>query len=342
MAAVDALTGWEALGAAIATARAELAAVAPDAATAVEAEPYLMRVVTNCLDDGFLAHLFTERGLTEALPTRGGPNPDYVMYHALLDPAGRYRLEGNLHDSERAGVGLYSFGPAGEALLAGYAAFDRATAESDGHFSLDIAADASGPGTLKTTPSSRVLLIRVLHRAAQGRPCALTLVGASSPGLALATGSTDGALTQASHIVLRSVRQFVRWSQVTSANPNRFIAAPPDMEAEVQGDPDTSYRLGYYALGDGEWLEATIPPGLRGYWSLHAYNHWCESLPGAGAHDLSALPDPDGQIRVRIGPAVPSDLANRVDTQGRRRGVLIFRAIGSGVTPIPGTAIRRG
>jgi len=340
---VEPPAGWAALGAAIATARAELAAVAPDAETAAEAEPYLMRVVTGCLDDCFLAHLFTERGLARALPTRGGPNPDYLMYHALLDPGRRYRLEGHLHDSERAGVGLYSFGPAGEALLAGYAAFDRATAKADGSFSVEIAADVSGPETLTITSASRVLLIRVLHRAPEGRPCTLALAGSmAKPTLALATGSSDGALAQAGQIVLRSVRQFIGWSRVTSADPNRFIATPPEMEAEVQGDPDTTYRLGYYELGEGEWLEASIPAGIKGYWSLHAYNHWCESLPGAGAHDRGALPDADGRIRVRIGPAVPADLANRVDTQGRRRGVLIFRAIGTGEAPTPETAIRHG
>jgi hypothetical protein len=101
----DSATGWEALKRAIDTARSELMAAAPDAASAAEAEAYLMRLMTAALDDAFLGHLRSERGLTRALPTRGAPNPDYIMWHAAVDSTRTYRLEGWLHDSERVGVG---------------------------------------------------------------------------------------------------------------------------------------------------------------------------------------------------------------------------------------------
>src|SRR4030095_13299958 len=87
----------------------------------------------------------------------------------------------------------------------------------------------------------------------------------------------------------------------------------------------TIYLLGSFDLDDDEWLEVLMPEGLGDYWSLHSYNHWCEPLPGAGVHDHNARPDPDGRIRVRVGPDPPRDLLNRIDTRGRRRGVLIAR-----------------
>ena len=199
----------------------------------------------------------------------------------------------------------------------------------------------SEPTTLTMTPASRVLLIRTLHRS-RGRPCSLTLTGgAPSRGLVPAMGNTEHALAQAGHATLRGVRQFLEWSRQTSANPNRFTAPPPSIAAEVQGDPDTSYSLGYYDLRDGEWLEASMPAALTGYWSLHAYNHWCESLPGAGVHDLNAIADADGSIRARIGPTLAPNLVNRVDTLGRRRGVLIFRTIGATEVQIPQLQCRR-
>jgi hypothetical protein len=58
-------------------------------------------------------------------------------------------------------------------------------------------------------------------------------------------------------------------------------------------------------------------------------------------HDLSALPDPDGRIRVRVGPTLAPDFINRVDTLGRRRGVLIFRAMSAGAAQIPQAQLRR-
>jgi hypothetical protein len=326
---------------ALTAARIELLAAAPDAASAAEAEAYLMRLMTASLDDVYLAHLRSERGLTRALPTRGAPNPDYIMWHAGIDSTRRYQLSGCLHDSERAGIGLYSFSATGVALLAGYAAFDRATADSDGCFSVAIAADAQGAGTITLAPLARVILVRVLHRV-QGRACELTLEGGlAQQNLNSVQGSYEDALARAAQAALRAVRLFMQWSRVTSANPNCIIEAPPSMQDEVRGDPDTHYGLGYYELNEGEWLEALLPEGLTGYWSLHAYNHWCEALPGAAAHDLNVVTDPDGRIRVRIGPSVPAGLSNRIDTLSRRRGALIFRAIGATTTQLPQVMLRR-
>jgi hypothetical protein len=348
------LAGWDALSAAIATARGELSAAAPDAATAAESESYLMRVMAGCLDDAFLSHLRTENGLTRALPTKGGPNPDYLMWHAGIDPMQCYRLEGRLNDSERAGVGVYSFSSSGAALLVDYVAFDRATTDVDGCFSVTLGTDAdTGVGALRLTAACRVVLVRVLHRVSHGQVCTLTFEredraqaqGASQarshPAGAQLAPSIEHALVRAGQATLRAVRQFLEWSRHTSTTPNSFTTPPPDLAAEVSGDPDTTYGLGYYQLHGNEWLEVLIPAGLSSYWSLHTYNHWCESLPGAGVHDLNAVSDSDGQVRVRIGTAVPPCLANRVDTLGRERGVLIFRAIKAGATPLPEAQLRR-
>lgn len=334
-------SAWDALGAAIDELRAELRGAAPDEPAAEEGEAYLMRVTTAALTDGFLGHLQAEAGLSRALPVKGGPNPDYLMYHAVMDPARRYRLAGRLNASERVGVGLYAVG-GGVSLPEAYAVFNAASVDENGVFALDLAAGATGPATLPITPASRVLLIRILHRRPQTTPCSLTLTGGAAPrGLTPAGGNAERALTMAAQATLRGVRQFLQWSRLTCANPNRFTAAPPPIAAEVQGDPDTTYRLGYYDLAEGEWLEATIPAGIPGYWSLHAYNHWCEYLPGASAHDLGASADADGRIRVRIGPALAANLANRVDTLGRRRGVLIFRTIGAAAAAVPEAQLRR-
>jgi hypothetical protein len=108
----DTMEAWEAVNAAVAAARAEVAAAAPDAVIAAEGEAYVMRILATCLNDAFLGHLFTDSGLTRALPTRGGPNPDYRMAYAPLDRARRYRLEGRLNDSERVGIGLSASGRA--------------------------------------------------------------------------------------------------------------------------------------------------------------------------------------------------------------------------------------
>ena len=334
------LAGWAALDAAVAAARAEVAAVAPDAATAAEGDAYVIRILTTGLSDAFLGHLMTEHGLSRALPTRGGPNPDYRMVHAGLDPARRYRLEGKLNASERVGVGIYSFGPGGSADLSAYAAFDATSTDAVGRFALNVAADAAGPGTLPIKPGARVIMMRTLHRDPEGEPARLALKGGPPiRDLALAQGSTAAALAQVARGLRTSITTFLEWTAVTAAAPNRFLAEEPALTQGVQGDPDTIYYLGYYQLQPGEWLEVTLPQGITGYWSLHAYNHWCESLPGASAGNNSAIADADGRIRIAIGPDNAGDAPNRIDTLGRRRGVLICRIIGAEAVAVPQTAL---
>jgi len=333
--------GWEAVNAAVAAARAEVATAAPDTAIAAEGEAYVMRMLATCLNDAFLGHLFTESGLVRALPTRGGPNPDYRMAHAAIDPARRYRVEGRLNDSERVGVGLYSFGPGGSARISDYAAFDRGSVDSDGRFTVDIATDANGPHTLTIRPGARVVMIRTLHRDPTGDPARLVMAGgAPIRDLTLAQGSADAALGQVAQALLASIRTFLEWSAVASAAVNIFHAETPRMAQAVQGDPDTIYFLGSFNLGEGQWLEVTMPAGIPGYWSLHAYNYWCESLPGAGVGDNNCIAGADGDIRIVLGPVAGGDAPNRIDTRGRGRGALICRFIGAVKVAVPTTVVR--
>ena len=196
-----------------------------------------------------------------------------------LIPIGVIASRAGLHDSERVGMGLYSFAPNGAALLAGYKAFDHRNVNADGAFTLDLAPDAQGPGALQLTPNCRVLIVRVLHRNAHGRAAALSFEGASnSAALMPARGTSEQTLTHIAQATVRSVHQFIRWSRLNSDQPNCFTAPPPTMADEVQGDPDTHYALGRYDLAAGEWLEVDIPRIACSYWSLHAYNHWCEYL----------------------------------------------------------------
>jgi hypothetical protein len=335
------MEGWEALNAAVAAARDEVAAAAPDPAVAAEGEAYVMRILATCLNDAFLGHLFTDSGLSRALPTRGGPNPDYRMAFAPLDQTRRYHLAGRLNDSERVGVGIYSFEPGGSANICDYTAFDRTSVDTQGQFAVNIARDAGGADALTIHPEARVVMIRTLHRDPMGDPAHLVLTGGPPiRDLTLARGSVDAALGQVAQALLGSIRTFLEWSAVTSTAVNTFHAQTPPMVQGVQGDPDTIYFLGSFNLRVGEWLEVRLPAGIPGYWSLHAYNHWCESLPGAGVGDNHCIAEADGSIRIAVGPTAAGDAPNRIDTLGRRRGALICRFIGAIEISVPTTVVR--
>jgi hypothetical protein len=325
---------WDSLYAAIAEARAAVAAAAPDAAVAAEGEAYVARVMAAGMGGAVLGHLFQQDGLSRALPCHGGPNPDYIMRFAPVDAAGHYRLEGRLNGSERIGVGLYGFGPNGEQIPAGYVTFDRTNCAADGGFSLEL-----GGNGLPIQPGTRVMLARVLHRDPASDPAQLRFTGgAAQPGLALATGSADGALAFVARSLASNVREYLKWSAAAHDLRNRLDVAPPELTDAVQGDPDTQYYLGGFDLCEDEWLEVTMPEamsrpeGISGYWSLHAYNYWYEHLQTPGVHDRNARRSADGRIRIAVGPGPGAHAENRIDTLGRRRGAFICRIIGqSGV-----------
>lgn len=320
--------GWELLNAAIAEVRGLVAAEAPDPATAAEGEAYVTRVTTAGLATACMGHRLMQGGLAMALPVYGGPNPDYIMRHAAIDAGGSYRLEGQLNGSERVGIGLYTIGPNGAPLIAGYTAFDRTNCAPDGAFALDLAGDASGPGAMAIPPGARILMIRVLHR--DGSPPAYLDFSGAPPlqGPTLVTGSNDGALGFVAHSLRANIAEYMKWVAAARNLPNRLAEAPEELAATVVGDADTRYLLGGFDLAEGEWLEVILPAGLTGYWSLHAYNYWYEHLVTPGVHDRNAVPEADGTIRIAVGPDAPAGAVNRIDTLGRRKGAFVCRILG--------------
>lgn len=331
---------WDLLNTAVTEARAAVASQAPDAETAAEGEAYVSRVATAALATAFMGHRLTQNGLVMPLPVYGGPNPDYLMRHAAIDPAGRYRLEGRINGSERIGVGLYTIGRNGAPTVAGYTALGPGDCGPDGAFVIDMAPGLLGPGTLAIPDGARIMMVRVLHRD-RSPPAHLEFSGGPEPrGPTLIAGNNDGALAFAASAVRANVAEYVKWAAAARDLPNRLADAPPELAETVIGDADTRYFLGGFDLAEGEWLEVTMPAGLTGYWSLHAYNVWYEHLVTPGVHDRNAV-EKEGRVVIAVGPELPADAANRIDTLGRCKGAFVCRIVGHGeqLSP-PQTTVR--
>jgi hypothetical protein len=142
-------------------------------------------------------------------------------------------------------------------------------------------------------------------------------------------GSSDAALTLVAQMVRSNVTEYLKWMVAARNLHNRLDEAPPELADTVVGDAGTQYFLGGFDLGEGEWLEVTLPAGLSGYWSLHAYNFWYEHLVTPGVHDRNAVSAEDGLIHIAVGPELPADAINRIDTLGRRRGAFVCRIVGN-------------
>lgn len=320
--------GWQTLNATIAEAEQLIAAEAPNPEIAAEGEAYVARVVTAALSGALMGHRHRQGGLATALPVHGGPNPDYIMRHTPIETTGKYRLEGRLNGSERVGVGLYTLGNNGAPLPVAYTAFDRSNCGPDGSFALDIAADLQGSGTLAIPSGARLMMCRTLHRD-HSTPAQIEFLGGQPQhGPTLVGGSSEAALSHVARLVCANITEYLKWIAAARHLANRLDEAPPELAETVVGDVDTQYFLGGFDLAEGEWLEVMLPAGLTGYWSLHAYNFWYEHLVTPGVHDRNAVEGEDGVIRIAVGPELPAEAVNRIDTLERRRGAFVCRVVG--------------
>jgi hypothetical protein len=326
--------GWDALLADLAVARAEIAAAAPDAETAVEGEAYLARLLATGLETPFLTHETTQDGLNWPPARIGGANPDYRIAQARIDPQATYELRGRLNDAERLAVGLYTLDAASAPIIDDYTAFDRRTTPG-GDFSLTVGPQAQGPGALKSAAGTSLLLIRELVRAGARTRADMALTPAA-PAPMIADAAPLAGVGQR---LLANLRHFILWSRLIGETPNRFIGPPPQIAASVQGDADTHYYFAYYLLEPGEALVIDAPTQACAYWSFQATNHWLEPLPGASLHDKSVEAEADGAARIRVTAGEGAGLPNAIRALGRRRGVVLHRTVGAKAMVIPNARV---
>ena len=176
------------------------------------------------------------------------------------------------NDSGTVGVRLYSLGQGGSADISDYLAFDGTSVDAHGRFAVDIATDATAP-CIDHSSGARAVMVRTLHRHPTGDPARLVITGCAPIRILrwhrAAPLRRLGRLADAAQFR----PTFLEWSAATSAAINTFHAETPHMAQGVQGDSVIIYFLGSFNLGEGEWLEVTVPAGIPGYWSLHAYNY---------------------------------------------------------------------
>lgn len=318
---------WNTLAGSLSAVEAELRAAAPDAATADEAGPYIARLLVSALHDSFLAYEDMASGLKRSWPRLGGPLLDYRMWVAQLEPGREYRLTGTLNDIERLGVGTYQLTPEGVVLLEDYTVF------RSGAFALGIGPEAA----LKTSPTTRLLMVREFLRPPGRRPADMHLT--NGDGTPLPRPLATNNLTAVGAQVGGMARQFARWSASMAKTPNRLTTPPPELAAAYLGDAGTHYYPGYFDLADDEVLVIERPAVACSAWSVSAYTHWLEPLEariderGAGAAAGDA-------VTIRLA-ASAEGLTGPVIATGRRRGALLYRTFDASEQGIPTTRIER-
>jgi hypothetical protein len=272
----------------------------------------------------------------------GAPNPDNVYQRCAVDPAATYVLRGSASGVHEALFSVLE----GDMHLGENGVFDEVALSDldvgpDGAFELVVSPD-DGPGNrLRTTPDTRLLLVRQYLWDWEHEPVmSLTVERPDTAGTAPPAPTPDqvaAALDRAGRWVERSI---THWAEYAAASRdllehNTFTAptTPPG------GAPSIAYGGGCWDLGPDQVLlvEHDVPDARYWNWSIHQL-HWFDS----GAWDRRAMScnghqahvDGDGRVRLVVAhrdPGVP----NWLDTEGRPVGMAVYRYVGAATRPVP-------
>lgn len=121
----------------------------------------------------------------------------------------------------------------------------------------------------------------------------------------------------------------VRLAEELRMRPNQMNEAAAELVSEMAGTPHNHYQLCFVDLEPGQAVELDLDPPDCRYWSVHLNNWWLESPEyrdgqSVCINDSQALREPDGTIKMLIGPDDPGT-GNWLDTKGRTQTILLAR-----------------
>lgn len=277
----------------------------------------------------------------------GGPNPDNVYLRANVDPAHSYRIWTNdvrgvrqaifsLHEGD---MQLREFGVWGECSL------DQLEPSGDGGLELWLSPEDGDGNRIRMHPKARIFTIRI-YQADWGRDVA--------PAFHIERVGAEGVPRPplAPEAVVRGLDRSMRWLEASSAFWNEYTRAAwqrstPNQAAPPRSTPGGADNILYgsclWELDDDELLLLEVERPDADYWSFVTHTlTWLESgdfdqrqtsLNGEQIHA-----DRDGRVRIvlcREDPGVP----NWLDTEERRRGMLVYRWVWARNAPTPSARV---
>ncbi len=272
----------------------------------------------------------------------GGPNPDNLYLRARIEPGETYRVRADIRGVRQAIFSLHE----GDMQLQQYGVYGETSLDAlevgaDGRLEL-LLSPVKHPGNwIEMHPDARIFTIRVYlsdwERDAQP-PFLIERVGAEGePPPPPEPAALAAALDRAAGWVEQTAAY---WPAYTAAGWERAtpnVAAAP---GPAKGGADNIlYGSCFWELGDDEalLLETDVPDAQYWGFTLHTLP-WLES--GAFGERQTSLSghqvhrDGDGRVRLVLAHRDPGS-PNWIDTEGRRRGLLVYRWVWTRTNPVP-------
>jgi hypothetical protein len=285
----------------------------------------------------------------------GGPNVDQVTRRARIDPAGTYRISGTMGSCEdfiltlkNGDMHMERYG-----ILTEVMASDLGVAPGD-DFAVVLSADEAtrdpaGAPWVALHPDTTMVNVREYYFDWTPRPPATIVIERlDTQGRApqpLSTQDVARMLDEAATLVERSV---VYWNDYVRAEQAKL--APNTMGApqhSAGGSSRIHYSFGFFDLAPGEALVLEADTADARFFDVQLYSlGWFESLDFANRvtslNHTQAQRSDDGNVRVVLTHDDPG-VANWLDTQEHRRGMVTFRWIRASEAPtIAATVVETG
>jgi hypothetical protein len=265
----------------------------------------------------------------------GGPNPDNVYTRAAIDPAGRYRVPGDVTGVRAAIFSVVE----GDMHLDRYGVFgERTLADLDvgagGSFECWISPERHDGNWIESHADARLFLVRQYQcdwerdRIAR---FAIERVDAHVP----APVSLVDALARAATWTERSIGYWCAYVEKARATMPRNAVGPPGTPRG--GAPNIAYGGGWWDLAPDEALVVTSERPDADYWGWTIHHRYRLDSGDFASHQTSlnmaqTFVDDDGQVRLALAATDPG-VANWIDTEGRPEGMLMYRSVGTRTRP---------
>lgn len=298
-----------------------------------------------------LARLELDVATPELVPFNGWrqkffmDNPDCGYFVAEISDSGRYRISGSIRGAAFASVTVYS-GSGFDVRAVARATSDDLDIHDDGTFSLILAPNGAD---LDLPVGSNVVWVRFFHEAdtapSDHGTASIERLDAAATPPSIDPGAYAGRLLRAGGTVelAAGVIGSTEEQEIAAGDLNGVRAWEQMSGGAVYTEPGISYFRGAWDLADDEALEVEVAIPPCRHWSFLLYSRHLNSLDArnrtVSLTERTVVRDDDGIVRVRISASDPGR-ANWLDTEGRRFGVFVIRALQPTRAPALPTARR--
>ena len=278
----------------------------------------------------------------------GGPNPDNVYVRATIDPNQTYRIWADVTGMRQAIFSLHE----GDMQLEEYGVYsertlDQLEVDDNGRLQLWLSPQEQSRNWVPMHPKARVFMVRIYQSDWEHD---------TAPRFHIERVGAEGVPPDRIEpdFVARALDRAATWVERSASFWNRYTAgawerATPNAATPARSTPGGADNILYgsclWDLGDDEALLLTCEVPDADYWSFTIHTlAWLES--GDYAERQTSLSqhqvhiDVDGRVRVVLAhrdPGVP----NWIDTEGRERGMLVYRWVWARSNPVPTSEVTK-